>query len=72
MPPTIPARFRPISDAALVTGRSYRTIQTWARQKRIARMEHPRTGAVLVDLVAAARLSEEKGRRNRSKTDAAA
>lgn len=69
MPP-IPRRFRPISDAAFATGRSYRTIQTWARQGRIASMKHPRTGAVLVDIIQADELSQQAGRRNRAKTAA--
>lgn len=58
-------RMRPIPEAALVTGRSYRTIQAWARQDRIPH-EH-RNGRVLVDLVAAAALSEQTGRRNRTR-----
>lgn len=70
MPPAqIPLRFRPIADAALVTGRPARTIRNWARDGRIDRMLHPRTGAVLVDLVAAEELSRQAGRRNRSKPD---
>jgi len=62
MPP-IPARFRPVADAALVTGRPHRTIRTWAARGRIASMKH--RGRLFVDLVAAARLSEQAGRRGR-------
>ncbi|WP_242892471.1 hypothetical protein [Actinomadura litoris] len=66
MPPKtpVPARFRPINDVSLVTGRSYRTIQTWARRNKIDTMRHPRTGTVLVDLVAADRLSQQADRRD--------
>ncbi|OLT24397.1 hypothetical protein BJF79_13730 [Actinomadura sp. CNU-125] len=71
MPPAIPKRFRPIADVAYVTGRPKRTIRNWAADGRIERMEHPRTGAVLVDLVAAERLSEQTGRRNRAPAHAA-
>ncbi|WP_344941433.1 hypothetical protein [Actinomadura miaoliensis] len=63
MPPTTPARFRPVADVALVTGRPHRTIRTWARDGRIPSLRH--RGRLLVDLVAAARLSEEAGRRTR-------
>ena len=66
----VPARFRPMKDAALVTGRPFRTIQTWAREGRIDRITHPRTGAVLVDLVAAKKLSDATPRRNRAKAAA--
>lgn len=68
--PQIPLRFRPIADAAIATGRPARTIRNWARDGRIDRMTHPRTGAVLVDLVAAQELSQRAGRRNRSKPNA--
>jgi hypothetical protein len=55
---------RPIADVALATERPYRTIQTWARQQRIPVQ---RDGdRVLVDIVQAAKLSEQTGRRNRS------
>lgn len=65
MPPTtqIPARFRPLADIAFVTGRPYRTIQTWVRRERIESMKHPRTGLLLADLVAADQLSKATGRR---------
>lgn len=63
---TIPGRFRPVPDVAYATGRPHRTIRTWAAGDRIATMRHPRTGALLVDLVAAARLSEQAGRRRRA------
>ena len=66
----IPARFRPIADAALVTQRPERTIRNWALDGRIDRMNHPRTGAVLVDLVAAKRLSDATPRRNRQRAAA--
>lgn len=57
-------RMRPIADVALATERPYRTIQTWARQRRIPVQ---RDGdRVLVDIVQAAKLSEQTGRRNRS------
>lgn len=68
MPQNIPARFRPIADAALAAGRPKRTIRNWAADGRIDKMRHPRTGAVLVDLVAAVKLSNQAGRRNRSGT----
>lgn len=63
MSSTIPARFRPIADVALVTQRPKRTIQTWARRQRIDSMRHPRTGVVLVDLVAADKLSKQAPRK---------
>ncbi|MFB4306973.1 hypothetical protein [Actinomadura sp. GTD37] len=69
MPP-IPARFRPVADVVYVTRRPERTIRNWARDGRIERMNHPRTGALLVDLVAADALSKRTGRRNRSKVAA--
>lgn len=65
MPP-IPARFRPVPDVALVTGRPHRTIRTWARQGRIPSLKH--AGRLLVDLPAAAQLSEQAGRRHRTQT----
>jgi hypothetical protein len=64
MPPKVPARFRPIADAALVTGRPARTIRNWAADGRIERVTH--RGQVLVDLVAAVELSDQAARRNRS------
>lgn len=66
MHPHIPARMRPVADVVTVTQRPHRTIRTWAATNRIDSMHHPRTGALLVDLVAAARLSEQAGRRNRA------
>jgi hypothetical protein len=60
----IPARFRPVADVALVTGRPKRTIRTWAANERVPSIKH--RGQVLVDLVAAAALSEQTGRRNRT------
>jgi hypothetical protein len=65
-PATIPARYRPIPDVALVTNRPHRTIRTWAARGRIAKTYDGR-GRLLVDLVAAARLSEQAGRRNRAR-----
>lgn len=71
MPPAqIPLKFRPVADAAVATGRPARTIRNWARDGRIERMVHPRTGAVLVDLVAAYELSQRAGRRNRKSPSA--
>jgi len=71
MPPTkVPHRFRPLSDIALVTGRPYRTIQTWVRRERIESMKHPRTGLLLADMVAADELSKATERRTRQ-TEAA-
>ncbi|MGI5418670.1 hypothetical protein [Actinomadura luteofluorescens] len=61
----IPARFRPVPDVAYATGRPHRTIRTWAAGDRIETMRHPKTGALLVDLVAAAKLSDQAGRRRR-------
>lgn len=57
-------RMRPAALVALVTERPYRTIQTWARQDRVP-YEH-RNGHLYVDLVEAARLSEQTPRRNRT------
>lgn len=56
-------RYRTVKTVALVTGRPHRTIRTWAREGRIPSVK--RDGALLVDLVAAAHLSEQAGRRNR-------
>ena len=56
-------RMRSIADTALVTGRSYRTIQTWVRQQRITSTHDG--DRVLVDIVQAAKLSEQAGRRRR-------
>jgi hypothetical protein len=58
-------RMRPATLVAEVTERPYRTIQTWARQDRVPH-EH-RNGNLYVDLVAAAELSEQTGRRNRTR-----
>jgi hypothetical protein len=66
MPSTIPARFRPVADVALVTQRPHRTIRNWAAAGRIERIEH--RGAVLVDLIQAAALSDQAGRRTRRAT----
>ncbi|MFC9973558.1 hypothetical protein ACFVH6_21955 [Spirillospora sp. NPDC127200] len=59
-----------MADVAHTTQRSLRTIQTWARQGRIDRITHPRTGTVLVDLLAAQQLSDATPRRNRSRAAA--
>lgn len=67
---TVPARMRPIPDVAYATRRPERTIRTWAAASRIDSMKDPRTGALLVDLVAAAHLSQQAGRRNRAKAAA--
>jgi hypothetical protein len=57
---------RPVADVALATGRPHRTIRTWARNGRIP---HRRDGdRLLVDLVEAAKLSEQTPRRNRVNT----
>lgn len=58
-------RMRLATVVAEVTERPYRTIQTWARQERIP-AEH-RDGHLFVDLVAAHALSEQTGRRNRTR-----
>jgi len=58
------SRYRPAADVADVIGRPYRTIQTWAREQRIP-STRDRNGRLLVDLVAAARLSATAGRRRR-------
>lgn len=60
-----PARLRTVTEAAYVTGRPHRTIRTWARNGRIT-STHDRRGRLLVDLVEAAALSEQAGRRNRA------
>lgn len=64
-----PARFRPIADVAYVTQRPERTIRNWARDGRIERREY--RGTVLVDLLAAHKLSKQAGRRNRQAKTAA-
>jgi hypothetical protein len=64
-----PARFRPIADVAYALERPPRTIRNWARDGRIDRIEY--RGTVLVDLVAAHKLSEQAGRRNRQAKTAA-
>lgn len=61
-------RMRTIADTALAINRPYRTVQTWARTGRIpVRRDGDH---VLVDLVAAAALSEQTPRRNRTRTAA--
>ena len=62
MPPL--TRLRPVAETALVTGRPHRTIRTWARLGRIPSKHDGER--LLVDLVAAAALSERAGRRHRS------
>lgn len=59
-----PARLRTLDEAALVTGRPYRTLQTWAREGRLTAVRD--RGRLLVDLVEAAHLSEQAGRRRRA------
>lgn len=61
-------RYRPAVDVAYVIGRPYRTIQTWARERRIP-STHDRAGRLLVDLVAAKRLSDATPRRRRRRAD---
>lgn len=57
-------RMRPIADVALAVDRPHWTIRTWAR---LGRIPYQRDGdRLLVDLVEAAKLSEQTGRRNRS------
>ncbi|GAA4626657.1 hypothetical protein GCM10023196_035770 [Actinoallomurus vinaceus] len=63
-------RMRTINDAALVTGRSYRTIQTWARTGRLTTAKDG--DRLLVDIVQAAKLSEQAGRRNRGQKSGSA
>lgn len=55
---------RPVADVALATERPHRTIRTWARTGRIP-AEHD-GNRLLVDIVEAAKLSEQTARRNRS------
>lgn len=57
-------RWRTIADTAAATGRPHRTIRTWARQHRIP--TERRDGHLYVDIVEAARLSEQASRRNRT------
>jgi hypothetical protein len=57
-------RVRPATLVAEVTERPYRTIQTWARTGRIP--HERRNGHLLVDIVAAAELSSQTPRRNRT------
>lgn len=57
-------RMRPVADVVLITDRPHRTIRTWARLGRVP-SEH-RNGHLYVDLVAAAALSEQTGRRSRA------
>lgn len=68
MPAPVPARFRPVPDAALVTGRSHRTIRTWAARGRIPSLKVG--DRMLVDLVAAVDLSKQASRRNPASTAA--
>lgn len=56
-------RMRPVADVAYATGRPHRTIRTWARQRRIPAEHHG--DRLLVDIVEAAKLSEQTPRRNR-------
>lgn len=59
-----PARLRTVAEAAFVTRRPHRTIRTWARDGRITSAYDG--DRLLVDLVEAAALSEQAGRRNRA------
>ena len=70
MPPTTTTtnRYRTVADVALVTGRPHRTIRTWARTGQIPAVKHG--DRLLVDLVAAARLSATASRRNRHPREA--
>ena len=61
-------RMRPVTDVALVIDRPHWTIRTWVRRGRVPH-EH-RDGHLFVDLVAAAHLSEQTPRRNRSQAAA--
>ncbi len=56
-------RMRPIADVAIATGRPHRTIRTWARTGRITTQRHG--DRLLVDIIQAAALSEQAGRRTR-------
>lgn len=56
-------RMHPVSVVALAVDRPHRTIRTWVRADRVP-YEH-RDGHLYVDVVEAARLSEQTGRRNR-------
>lgn len=58
-------RMRPVADVALATERPYRTIQTWARAGRVRAERHG--DRLLVDIVEAAKLSEQTARRNRAR-----
>jgi hypothetical protein len=58
-------RMRPVTDVALAIDRPHWTIRTWARRGRVP-SEH-RNGHLLVDIVAAFELSEQTGRRNRTR-----
>lgn len=64
--PSNPTRLRTVAETALVTRRPHRTIRTWARDGRITSTHDPR-GRLLVDLVQASALSEQTGRRNRTR-----
>ena len=61
-------RMRPVADVALVVDRPHWTIRTWARRGRVP--HERRNGALFVDLVAAAHLSEQTPRRNRAQAAA--
>lgn len=59
--------YRTVADVALVTGRPHRTIRTWARTGQIPAVKHG--DRLLVDLVAAKRLSDATPRRRRRRAD---
>lgn len=63
MRPTALTRYRTVKATALVTGRPHRTIRTWAATGRIPSIKQG--DRLLVDLVAAAKMSAQAGRRNR-------
>lgn len=55
----------PLTTAAQVTGRKYRTLQTWANRGELASRVSPR-GTLEVPLYAAVRLARQRPARDRS------
>jgi hypothetical protein len=58
-------RMRPVNDVAFAVDRPHWTIRRWARLGQIP--SERRGGHVFVDIVEAERLSEQTGRRNRTR-----
>jgi hypothetical protein len=67
-----PGNYRPIWVIAQYTGRSAETFRTWHKQGRIPSKTDPKTGDILVDVVAAFNLHEATPQRRRAKKARAA